>query len=272
MKKIVKVLLGILIVLILAAVVVGLMIDSIAKAGVEKGGTYALGVATTVEDLDLGLLSGTLTMDGLRIANPEGYKTAHLMKSGRFDVEVKPGSVLTDTIAIPMFELNGLDLNIEQKLGKSNVGEVMDNLKRLSGDDKTDKGGGKELNIDSVVIRNVTATIQVLPIGGKASTVTVKVPLIEMKNLTPEDRNGIVLGELLQKLFPAIIGGVLDKGKGILPAGLQADLGKNVEGLKKLLSNDAAKKLKEAGGKVIEGVGKEVEGVGKKLDDLFKKK
>jgi len=269
MKRSVKVLVGILIVLILAAVVIGLMIDSIAKAGVERGGTYALGVDTKVDSLSLSLLSGRLTMDGLRIANPEGYKTAHLMKSGRFDVEVETGSVLTDTIRIPRFELDGLDLNIEQKLGKTNVGEVMDHLKQLSGDEAK-KEGGKELNIDSVVIRNVKATVQVLPIGGQASTVTVEVPLIELKNLTPENRKGIVLGELIQKLFPAIMGGVLDKGGDLLPAGLKGDLTKNVEGLKKI-TEDATKKLKEAGQKVIEGVGKDVGDVGKKLDDLLKK-
>ncbi|GAH87645.1 unnamed protein product, partial [marine sediment metagenome] len=103
-------------------------------------------------------------MDGLTIANPEGYKTEHLMKSGRFDIEVETGSVFTDTVRISRFELDGLDINIEQKLGKSNVGQVMDNAKKQSG---SKEDGGKELNIDSVVIKNVTARVQVLPVGGQ---------------------------------------------------------------------------------------------------------
>lgn len=270
MKKAVKIVVGLLVVLILVLVVVALMIDSIAKGAVERGGRYALGVDTHVDKLSLSLLGGSLTMDGLKIANPEGYKTTHLMKSGRFDLEVETGSVLTDTVRVPKFELDGLDLNIEQKLGKSNVGEVMNHLKRLSGDEAKEKGG-KEFNIDSVLIKNVVANVQVLPIGGKASTLTIKVPQIEMKNLTPENRKGIMMSELLQKIFPALIGAVIEKGRGVLPRGLEADLSKNLEGLKKILSEEAGKKIKEAGEKVIKGVGKEVEDVGKRLDDLFKK-
>jgi len=269
MKKVKRIILGLVIVLVVVVIVVWAMIDRIAKAGVEKGGTYALGVDTKVDTLSLSVLSGQLTMNGLTIANPEGYKTEHLMKSGRFDLEVKTGSVFTDTVRIPKFELDGLDVNIEQKLGKSNVGEVMDNVEKQSGGKEE---GGKELDIDSVVIRNVTAHVQVLPIGGEASTLTVKVPLIEMKNLTPENRKGIVMRELIGKLFPAIIGGVIDKGKGVLPAGLTADLSQHVDGLKKVFSLEAPKKVMEAGEKIIKDVGKDVEDVGKKLEGLLKKK
>ena len=266
MKTIKRIILGLVILLVIVVLVLWMMIDSLAKAGVEKGGTYALGVDTKVDTLSLSLLSGQLTMNGLTIANPEGYKTEHLMKSGRFNLEIETGSVFTDTVRIPRFELDGLDVNIEQKLGKSNVGEVMDNVKKRSG---SKEKGGKEFDIDLLVIRNVTAHVQVLPIGGKASTLTIKVPLIEMKNLTPENRKGIVMSELIAKLFPAIIGGVIDKGKGVLPAGMTADLTRHVEGLKKVFTLETGKKVMETGGKIIKDVGKDLEGVGKKLDDLF---
>ena len=72
MKKILfRIILGfaLVIVLVIAAVLLG--IDSIAKSGVEKGASYALGVETKLESIDVRLLDGQIIMDDLNIANPE---------------------------------------------------------------------------------------------------------------------------------------------------------------------------------------------------------
>jgi hypothetical protein len=72
MKKLAKIGLGILAVLVLLLVVAWLSLDYIAKAGIEAGGTYAMGVKTTVDSVNLGLISGQAKVNGLTIGNPEG--------------------------------------------------------------------------------------------------------------------------------------------------------------------------------------------------------
>lgn len=287
-KKARKIALGVLILLVVAVVVVGMVIDRIAKGAVERGGTYALGVDTRVDSVSLSLMRGRLTMNGLNIDNPQGYETAHLMKSGRFELEVKTGTVFSETIEIPRFELDGLDLNIEQKLGGNNVSEVIENVSKLVGEeDPESKEEGKRLLIDSIVIRNIVAHVQLLPIAGKAGTLTIEVPVIELKDVSSEGGKGVLVSELVQQLFPAVLAAVVDKGRGVLPTDLAKDLGKDIEGLVSELGEDAGKlveqaeesvdKLKESAGELIEGLdtsweeaGKELEDAGRQINDAGK--
>jgi len=274
-----KIILGIVLLLVIVLVAIWAMIDGIAKVSVQGGGKYALGVDTRVDDISVSLLKGQVTMDTLNIANPEGYKTDHLMKSGHFEVSLETGSLFTGTVVLPELTLDGLDINIEQKqLGKTNVSEVMDHAKRLSSDDEKKKGG-KKVKIDTVVIKNVVAHVQIVPMGG---TVTVKVPTLELKNVTPEDSKGIIVGELLQRLFAAVLASVLENGKDVIPAGLRQSLGKDIGELAKALGDDAGKLIGQVGGdfeKLKEGTGKAIEGVkdigkdaGKLLEGILPKK
>ena len=136
MRKPMKIGIGILIVIAFLLAAAWLSIDYIAKAGIEAGGTYALGVKTTVDSVSLGLLSGQARVNDLAIANPEGFKTPHLMQADRIDVAVKTGSLLGDTIQVDKFEIDGLDLNLEQKVGATNISALLDNIKKAGGADK----------------------------------------------------------------------------------------------------------------------------------------
>ncbi|MDX1682749.1 MAG: hypothetical protein R3336_06495, partial [Phycisphaeraceae bacterium] len=65
---------GILLALVLLVVGIFIYIDSIAATAVERGGTYALGVDTRLADADVGIFAGEVTLDGLTVDNPEGFK------------------------------------------------------------------------------------------------------------------------------------------------------------------------------------------------------
>ena len=72
-----------LVVLLFAGLLVAGMFfaDSLAEAGIEAAGAQALGVKTAVEACDVGVLSGTFAMRGLRVANPEGFGDAAFLAS-----------------------------------------------------------------------------------------------------------------------------------------------------------------------------------------------
>ena len=262
-KKLLKIVVAIVVLVVVAAAIGWFYIDSLAKTAIETGATYALGVKTTVDSVSLGLVAGTARIDGLTVANPEGYKTPHLVKTGRFDLTVRPGSLLEDTVEINRFVLDGLDLHIEQKLGAgTNVAKILDHLK-TPGDAEPEKKpaeGGKKVKVDRIVIRNVVAHVQVLPIGGQASTLDVKIPEIIMDDVTSDNAQGIAVSELTRRLMPAILAAVVDKGKGIIP---DADLKKLGDGVV-----SATKALGEGAGKLVNQVGK---GAGKLLEGIFKK-
>ena len=56
-----------------------------------------------------------VTIDGLQVANPPGYKNEYLLELNKGKVAVSLGSLLSDTIHIKEINLDGTKLAIEQK-------------------------------------------------------------------------------------------------------------------------------------------------------------
>lgn len=239
MKKLIVRLLLVVVLLVVAAGVVGyVLIDVIAKAGVEEGGTYALGVQTNVDALNLSPFSGEMKMTGLKVANPEGFASPHLMHTGTFDLELVPGSLLGDTVEVRKFELDGLDVNIEQKVPQSNVSVILKNLERFAdgGAPAEEKPAGEtKVKVDRITVRNVVATFHLPAVG----PLQVKVPAIELTNVTSDEADGVVIRELVVRLVPAILAAVLEKAQGIVPPDVLGVLNGDVSALSKALGGRA---------------------------------
>ena len=250
-KKLSRIILAIVILLILAVVVLILMIDSIAKSGVEKGTTYALGVQTTVDAVDVQLLNGRVIMDGLNIANPDGFVSTRLAHMGRFDVQVESGSLLSDTVHVRNFELDGVELHIEQKLSTSNITKILDKIKGTSKDEQASKAPSKKVMVDRIVLKNVVAHFHLLG-SGPAIKIALPEP-IELTNVTSEN-SGSVAGQLAGQIFPAILAAVIKQGQGLIPTDF-------LNGLDSQLQDVA----KELGGQTIEQAGKAADQIKKTI-------
>ena len=285
MKKILfRIILGFVLVIILAVVAVVLGIDSIAKSGVEKGASYALGVETTVDSIDVRLLDGQIVMDKLNVANPEGFTSPRLVQTGQLDVQVDLPSLMSKTVEVSKFELDGLEMHIEQKSGGSNISKIMDNLKRLSKDTDKDKeepvseGPSKKVLVKRILIQNVVAHFKML-VG---PALKVEVPTIELNDVSSDGPGGAA-GQLTSQIFEAVLEAILKNAKGIVPAdflkGLDKDFlelgGQALEQVKevtkeveKVLEDSGVEEsLKDAGKSVEEGLNKLGEGIfGSKKD------
>ena len=80
------------VVVVVLVVVVFLWIDHLAKMGIEKGSTYALGVDTTVDSVDIGILAGRSELSGLTVSNPKGFQTSHFLSLGNGVLPRTPSS------------------------------------------------------------------------------------------------------------------------------------------------------------------------------------
>ncbi len=263
LKKLIRWPLRILVVLIVILLVFVFAIDLIAKTGVEKGATYALGVNTTVDSFSIKLLQGRLEMNGLTVENPEGFKSENLMKSGTFLVELQTGSVFTDTVEIDSFLLDGLDMHIEQGIGKSNVGVIMDNLKKFESDAPTEaedepKEAGKKVKVNKIIIRNVNAYFHI----GSAPAIKVPVAEIVITDLDSE-AGGIEMAKLVSKIMVAVFEGVFDEAKGKISA-------ETLKGMSSQLSDLSSAALEQSK-KAFEGAGKVLEDAGNGLGGFLKK-
>lgn len=261
MKLLIRLVLVLVLLAVIAGVIFVVMIDSIAKSGVEKGSAYALVVDTSVDEMDVGLLDGTVVMKGFRAGNPEGFDSPHLLKTGTFDLAVDTGSLFSDTIVVRRFRLDGLDVNIERKTLGSNIGKIVENLKRFQSDRPAEASEGKKVKVDKVVISNVTATFHLLQDLRGGEPIVVKVPTIELDDVSSDDPDGVVIGELISRLMPAILQAVLEQAEGKVPlpalGDLQGKVGSLAEmtgGVAERLTGSAATQAGDAAGQLLEGL------------------
>jgi len=260
MKKLIRrLILAVVVLLVLAGAAVWLFPDMIAKAGIERGAGYALGVKTGVDHVNLSLLKGRLTIEGLSIANPEGFSSRHAMRTGSFHLEIQPLSVLSDTVDIGRFELDGLDMNVEQTLAGSNFKKILDNVKRLGGNEAKPqpKSEGKKVQVNRIVIKNVVAHFYLAGEAAGGEGVTVKVPQIELTDVSTADHKATV-AQLAERLVPAILQAVLTKGQGVIPAGLAGDLRGQLSGLLGGKAGELLKQIQDKPGSVFEKTAEEI--------------
>ena len=254
MKILRRVLLGLVIVIALAVALVIVLINPIAKQGVQRGATYALGVPTTLDSMNVGLFSGTVSLSGLNVANPPSFQGAHMLRSGRFDLAVVPSSLLSDVVRINNLDLNGLDLVIDQRVGGSNISQIVDNLDRFKGSQPPpDQTSGKKVQLDHAVIRNVVAHVYT-PLASQP--LTVEVPQIDLSGVTSDKPNGVVLGDLMRRILPAILEAVVKQGQGILPPDVAANIQGQVGQLTAGLGDQAQKLVGQAQQQVQSAAGK----------------
>jgi hypothetical protein len=126
---------------IIALVVLYLSINSMARAGVEEGGKWALGVDTHVASAGVSLMRGRLSLDDVTVDNPKGYRSALFCRSMRTDIDVKRGLLLTKVLDIPRVEADGIEVNMEAKPEQYNATGVIKAFDGIPTVPKTDNDG-----------------------------------------------------------------------------------------------------------------------------------
>ncbi|MEO0511237.1 MAG: hypothetical protein AAF065_15410 [Verrucomicrobiota bacterium] len=222
------------------------------KHGVETFGPKVTQTSVTLDEVNLSVLSGSGTLKGLVVGNPEGFKSENIFELGQIDIEVDTSSVLSDTIVIEKIHIIEPGISYEKMITSSNVKELQKNIEAFTGpqEDKPEtveeeSGSSKKLVIKELVIDGGTIYVGVLGVGQ-----TVPLPRIEMTNIGAEgtETNAAdVINEILTKVLTSI-------GPAIAGA---TDLGK-----------DAANVLKTQG---LEKTGQAVDAVGEGIKNLFGK-
>ncbi len=274
-KKIVKqVGIGLLVVILVIVLVVHFAGDAALKAGIETAASKALGVNVSVGKISFSILGGKVKIKDLVIDNPEGYQHPELLRIGNGYVDVSIMSLLSDTVEIKTIKFDGIDMVIEQKGLTNNLNDVMKNLP--SGDGSAAKAPAEEkpakkaknLLISELEISNVVVKAKLLPIPGKADTITIKLAPIQMTNLGSDDK--MSTSKLAGKILAAIAAGVAQQGAGLLPKDMVGDINSVLKDKGALVldkSKEVLEGSKKIGEKVLEG-GKEL---GDALKGLFKK-
>ncbi len=272
MIKKLAILAGALVAVLAGIVVLAFMsIDSIAKAAIVRGSTYALGVQTTLASADIGIVSGEFTMKGLVVANPEGFESDHFLRLDEGFLAVSLGSLRQDTVEVPTLALTGIDINLEKRGGRANYKIIADNLKRFESGDTADDGAqadagkpGKRFVIHEIIIRDVNVTVDLVPAGGALTRLEVPIEEIRMTDVGSES---MTTAELTDRVIKMILAAIVKNGAH-LPADLVNDLGGALAQLGDL-GNMTVTETARTVVKVVEGLGEGGDEVGKAIGDAI---
>ncbi|MDG2471586.1 MAG: hypothetical protein P8M71_00535 [Pseudomonadales bacterium] len=223
-------------------------LGGVIKSTINDRSESLLGVPIAVVDVDVNVFTGQITLTDFSVKNPEGFSAVNAMSVASLSIDIAPLSILDPIVIIDSIEINGAQVNAEQKGKRLNL----DLLRRkLSGDQPTDDSSAdidstKSLpNIAIAKFEFSSASISVR--STQLGQTTLRVPSITVndiglpdKGITVDEAMRLILDHLLQKLRQQVKLEVLDKAvegelNRQLDKALRKSLGDKAEQAKSLL-------------------------------------
>ncbi|HKL14490.1 MAG TPA: hypothetical protein VJ915_02585 [Balneolaceae bacterium] len=181
MSKAIKyTLLGLLIIIGGGILTISLTIDSIVSSGIEDIGTEMTGTAVTVDDVSISPFSGSGTINGFRVANPDGYSQENAITIQTMSIQLEPFSLFSDEILINQVIITDASVYVEQKLPENNIRDIMANVNSVPEGEASDA----RIIIELFVLENGTADL-FTDVGGERSA-RVEISRIELQDLGRE--------------------------------------------------------------------------------------
>lgn len=262
MKKVKKIVWGViivLVVLIIAVIIVAsAFLGPIVKKGVEAVGPQITKVSIKLDAVHLSLLTGSASVEGLVVGNPEGYKTPQAISAKKIAISVNPLSVLSDKIVLRSVHMESPEITFEGGLGGNNLSKILDNVNAsarataqtgaVSTNATAQAKPSKKFELDDLLITGAKVHASLTDLGGKE--ITIPLPPIHLTNLGT-NKNGITAADLTRSILDAIVTATV---RAVGNAGTH--IGKNAESL-----------IKNTG----KGAGAEVSNITKGLGNLLGK-
>lgn len=265
-----KLLIGLLVILVLIGIGIGVLyssLDEIVRQGIEEVGTRSTKTDVAVSKVVLDIPGGSASIVGLKVGNPDGYKTASAFELKGVAVQLDPSKQTGEIIHINSIAIDGPKVTYELISGKSNIDVIQQNVDAFAkslgaGGEASSSSSGKEtkLMIDSIVIKDTSVSVAADFLGGKEMGGTL--PTITLSDIG-KDSGGATPAEVANKIISAITGST---------SSLISDLGvdKLAKGAMDAAAGAAAG-VGDAAKGTADGVGKAVEGVGEGIKNMFGK-
>lgn len=168
---------GILAILLIGFLVLTMSVDSIVKTGIETVGSEMTGTAVTVERVSISPFSGTGTISGFRVENPEGFEQDYALEIEDFSIELNILSLFSNEIVVRNIEITSPSIYVVQKMPENNLRTIMNNIESTSSGETSDK----TLVIEHFIMRDGSAGLYT-EIGGERSA-SVEIAEIELNDL-----------------------------------------------------------------------------------------
>ncbi len=219
MKKLIKIIVGIVVVLVIlllgAILTLPLTIGPLVKSAAAAGGPKVLGVDVSIGDVKLKPIAGQLIISDLVVGNPEGYSSKDAFAVKTVDIDLKTMSILKgDVIEIEKILIEAPEISFETKNGKSNFDTMM--AKAQSAEkaeesedpkDTPDAKPTKKVVIDEFILNGSKVSYASKITFGKP--ITIPLPPLTLHDIGKAS-GGATMIEALNQVISGIVGGLKD--------------------------------------------------------------
>ena len=215
-KKLLKVLLILIVIFVVVVVIaVKVAINPLVKAGVEKGGSFALGVDVSLNSVSVAPIAGHVRLNSLLVGNPDGYEQENMLEMDDLEVKFKISELMGDPVRIQSVKMDGMRMVYEMKsLDSSNIQDIMDNLPKSEPSEEEpapeepapEEGEGKQISIGLIEISGVEVNAIFPTTADKTTQITLKIDPIVLKNIGGE--NGTSNAKIAAEVLSAIMSGI----------------------------------------------------------------
>jgi|GEM_PF-1289831 len=117
---------GILGFVLMVGLVLFLNMGSLAKTAIEKIASDTLGVPVTLATLDIKLAEKTITVTGLNVTSPKGFKKPSVIKVGRINIAAE--SLSPELLVFKQIAVEGTNINLEVTEQATNITTIRNNV------------------------------------------------------------------------------------------------------------------------------------------------
>src|ERR1019366_1303500 len=239
---------ALLVLAVIALIVVAVFLDGIVKKGVETVGPKITGVSVKLDEMHIGLLTGSAMVKDLVVGNPDGYKSPTAISVGLAKISVNPLSIMSGKIVVRSIHVESPEITFEGGLSENNLGKILDNVDTVSrtgapAPAAANPGGSpkpaKKIEVDDLFITGAKVHVNLAMLGGKEMTLLL--PEIHLTNLG-KGNDGLTATDLTRAVFQSITSATI---KAV------ADAAANAVGDVKNLGGTGIKKLKSGLGGLL---------------------
>lgn len=240
MKKVFISLAVVLLALVLVAYLAGqFFLGSILKTGVNRVGPRVTQSKVVLEDASISPFSGSGSLSGLSVGNPQGWSDANALYLGRIEFAVQPTSLLHEVIVVNDLSISEPAFTYETRVVSSNIGDLLKNIEAAVGSKA--EPAAKDEKPRKFIVKHLRLQNAKVTVGVGPAAVPLTMPDIELTDLGVKE-GGLTSGQLSFAIMRAVMPNIIaatTQAAGKLTGTMGAAAGDAVkkagEGLQKML-------------------------------------
>lgn len=261
MKLVLKLFGGLILILIIAIAAVWYYLGTIIKTAVERGGPELTGTNVQLESASLSPLSGSGSLSGFVLGNPDGFSYPNAFTLGSIDMELDIKTLTSDVIVIKNLSIDAPKITYENGAAGDNFKALQQNIQNRLGAGEAEaeetEGAAKKVIIEKFSLLDGDITVSHSQLSNDLNVPMPDLVLTDIGKAT----NGATMAEAGKQIFEQITKAAT---KAVAESALLDELNNRVDELK----DEAEQKIKD---KISEELGdpEQLDEVKDKLKNLF---